>query len=259
MNEKLIKEMFNASKLPTIDFGLNGISQQAQIMAGKLSISGVQPKLSVKIDKKANMLLVVTEGGEYILKPQTQAFPNVPENEQCCMDIAQEFGIEVPPHCLIPLKDKSLAYVIKRFDREKGAKINQEDFTQILGVSDKYKGSAEQIGRMLKEISSAPGYDAQLLFDRIVLNFMLGNGDAHLKNYAILHKKDGIRLSPAYDIVCSRLVIPHEDESAISINGKKNRLLKEDFDKLAEYLNVPAKVRYESFKKKFNVMKRIIT
>ena len=259
MSEKFLKKMFNSSKLPIIDFGLADILQQAQKLVGKLSISGVQPKLSVKLDKKQNMLIVAGEGGAYILKPQTATFPHIPENEQCCMDIAREFGIEVPPHCLIPLKDKSLAYVVKRFDREKGTKIHQEDFAQILEANDKYGGSVEQIGRKLKEISAAPGYDAQLLFERVVLNFILANGDAHLKNYSISYKQGGIRLTPAYDIVCSRLVIPDEqEESAINIDGKKNRFSRADFDKLAEYLNVPIKVRYEKFDGKFEIMRKLI-
>ncbi len=260
MNEKFLKEMFNSSQWPNIDFGLAGISLQAQKLAGKLSISGVQPKLSVKLDKKQNILIVVNEGGAYILKPQTSTFAHIPENEQCCMDIAQELNIKVPLHCLIPLKDKSLAYVVKRFDREKGTKIHQEDFAQVLEANDKYKGSVEQIGRKLKEISTAPGYDVQLLFERVVLYFILGNGDAHLKNYSMSYKGDERRLSPAYDIVCSRLAIPEEkDESAININGKKNRLLKEDFEKLAEHLHVPMKVRYENFAGKFDTMKRAIS
>jgi len=250
--------MFNSSKLPTIDFGLADITQKAQKLAGKLSISGIQPKLSVKLDKKSGRLLVVAEGGEYILKPQTPTFKNIPENEQCCMDIASELDIEVPLHCLIPLKDGSLAYVVKRFDREKEAKIHQEDFAQILEQNDKYRGSAEQIGRRLKEVSSAPGYDIQLLFERVVLNFILGNGDAHLKNYSISYKGDDIRLTPAYDIVCSKLVIPEEEDSALTINGKKNNLKRSDFDRLAEYLDVPVKIRYEKFENKFDMMKKII-
>ena len=259
MDEKFFKEMFNSSQLPIIDFNLEDISQQAQKLAGKLSISGVQPKLSVKLDTKNNMLIPVAKEGEYILKPQTSTFPNIPENEQCCMDIAAELKIDIPLHCLIPLKDMSLAYVVKRFDRKKGVKIHQEDFGQILGLSDKYKGSVEQVGRTLKEISSAPGYDTQLLFERVVLSFILGNGDAHLKNYSISYKdKETIRLSPAYDIVCSKLVIPNEEDSAITINGKKNQLQGEDFDKVAEYLNIPIKVRYEKFEKKFDIMRKII-
>ena len=259
MSKQFLKEMFNSSKWPVIDFDLKNISQEAQKLSGKLSISGVQPKLSVKLDKKQNMLISVAEGGEYILKPQTPTFPNIPENEQCCMDIAEKLNIDVPLHCLIPLKDKSFAYVVKRFDREKGVKIHQEDFTQILEQANKYKGSVEQIGRRLKEISSAPGYDAQLLFERVVLSFILGNGDGHLKNYSISYRdKDNIRLAPAYDIVCSKLVILTEEDSAITINGKKNKLQREDFDKVAEYLYIPMKVRYEKFKKKFNSMKKII-
>ncbi len=251
--------MFNSSKLPKIDFGLADILQQAQKLVGKLSISGVQPKLSVKLDKKQNLLIVVSQGGEYILKPQTSTFAHIPENEQCCMDMAQELGIDAPPHCLIPLKDKSLAYVVQRFDREKGDKIHQEDFAQILEANDKYRGSVEQIGHKLKEISSAPGYDAQLLFERVVFNFIIANGDAHLKNYSISYKGGNIRLTPVYDIVCSRLVIPDEQgESAININGKKDRLSRADFDKLAEYLNMPIKVRYEKFAGKFEIMKKFI-
>ncbi len=259
MNKTFIKKMFNSSKLPTIDFNLEEISQKAQKLTGKLSISGVQPKLSVKLDKKQNMLIPIAEGGEYILKPQIQTFLNIPENEQCCMDIAEELNADIPLHCLIHLKDKSLAYVVKRFDREKGIKIHQEDFAQLLEQTDKYKGSAEQIGQRLKEISSAPGYDTQLFFERVVLSFILGNGDAHLKNYSVSYKnKDDIRLAPAYDLVCSKLVISDEEDSAITINGKKNKLQIEDFDNLAEYLNVPLKIRYEKFEKKFDVIKKIM-
>ncbi|MFH1846997.1 MAG: HipA domain-containing protein [Candidatus Omnitrophota bacterium] len=259
MNKFFLKNMFNISKCPVIDFNLGDISQKAQKLTNKLSISGVQPKLSVKLDKKQNMLIPVAEGGEYILKPQTSTFPNIPENEQCCMNIAKELGVDVPLNCLIPLKDKSWAYIVKRFDREKDVKIHQEDFAQILGESDKYKGSVEQIGRKLKEVSSAPGYDCQLFFERVVLNFILGNGDGHLKNYSISYiDKDNVRLAPAYDIVCSKLVIFDEEDSALTINGKKNKLQREDFDDFAEYLNVPVKIRYEKFENKFNVIETII-
>ena len=259
MPDKLPKNMFNSTRWPVIDFTLAEVSRQAQKLAGKLSISGVQPKLSLKLDRKQNVLIPVAKGGEYILKPQTSSFPNIPENENCCMDIAEDLTMDVPPHCLMPLKDNSLAYLIKRFDRAKGLKIHQEDFAQILAQTDKYKGSVEQIGRRLKEISSAPGYDVQILFERVVLNFILGNGDAHLKNYSISYREvDVIRLSPVYDIVCSKLVIADEEDSAIAINGKKNKLQREDFDKLAEYFNIPMKVRYEKFENKFERIRHII-
>ena len=259
ISDKRIKEMFNTSELPSLGFSLEDVSQKAQKSAGKLSISGVQPKLSMKLDRKNNSLISVAEGGEYILKPQTAPFPNIPENEQCCMDMASELEIDVPPHCLLRLKDGSWAYIVKRFDRESGAKIHQEDFFQILDSGDKYRGSVEQIGRKIKGLSTAPGYDAQLFFERVVFNFIIGNGDAHLKNYSIAYKNsDNIRLTPAYDIVCSKLVITEEEDSALTINGKKNGLKRDDFDKLAEYLNVPIKIRYDKFDKSFALMETAI-
>lgn len=257
MDKKSLKKIFGTSQCPVIDFGLRDVPQQAQMMAGKSSISGVQPKLFVDFDKKKNTL-IRADDGEYILKPQTPSFLNVPENEQCCMDIAEEIGIDVPPHCLVSLKDKSLAYVVKRFDRQNGEKINQEDFYQILGPKDKYIGSVEQIGRKLKEISSVPGLDVQLFFERVVFYFLIGNGDTHFKNYSIAHRDDGqIRLTPAYDIVCSRLVTK-DDESALAINGKNNNLQRKDFDVWANHFNIPIKVRYEKFEKKFDMMEKII-
>lgn len=259
MDKKFIKKMFNASELPIIDFGLQDVSQKAQQMTGKLSISGVQPKLSMILDKKSNSLIAVAEGGEYILKPQTATYPHIPENEQCCMDIAEALEINVPLHCLLFLKDKSLAYIVKRFDRESGVKIHQEDFIQILESRDKYIGSIEQIGRKLKEISSAPGYDVQLFFEKVVFNFIIGNGDAHLKNFSIAYKdKETIRLTPAYDIVCSELVINNGEDSALSINGKNKQLKREDFDKLAEYFSIPIKIRFEKFQNKLDLMESII-
>ena len=257
MDKKSLKETFGTDQCPVVDFGLKDMPEQAEKMAGKSSISGVQPKIYVNFDKKKN-ILIRADDGEYILKSQSLRFPNVPENEQCCMDIADEVGIDVPPHCLLPLKDKSLAYVVKRFDRKGSEKINQEDFFQILGPKDKYIGSVEQIGKKLKEISSVPGLDVQLFFERVVFYFIIGNGDAHFKNYSITHRDDGqIRLTPAYDIVCSRLVTK-DDESALTINAKNNRLKRKNFDILAEHFKIPKKVRYEKSENKFEMMQGII-
>ncbi len=252
--------MFGGRKGPIVRLSLPEISLKAQDMVGKLSISGVQPKISVKFDKKSGELVPVSKEGEYILKPQPQTFPHLPENEQCCMDIAEVLGIDVPEHCLLPLSDGTLVYVVKRFDRQGTEKVHQEDFSQILG-KDKYDSSVEQIGHKLKEISSVPGLDGQLFFERVVLNFLIGNADAHLKNYSVSYgQKMKIRLSPAYDIVSSRLAIPGElEESALTVNGKKNRLAREDFETLARYLKVPVGVRYDKFIKKQGQIKDLIS
>jgi len=251
--------MFNMPDWPKIDFNLSEVSLEAQELTGKLSISGVQPKLSVKLDRKKNMLVSVAKGGEYILKPQTATYSNIPENEQCCMDIAETFGISVPEHCILPLKDNSLAYVVKRYDRNKGQKYHQEDFQQILEKDDKYVGSVEEICRKLNVVSAVPGLDTQLLYEMVVLSFLLGNGDAHFKNYSMITYNDvDRRLAPAYDIVCSKLVIPKGKDSALTINGKQNNLKRKDFDIFADYCKIPEKIRYEKFDRKFGLMKKII-
>jgi len=251
-NERLLwRKVFGIDREPFIDLTLAGVSLKAQEMVGKMSISGVQPKLSVKLaDRAGNPHLEVTgEGGQYILKPQVQAFANLPENEDLCMTIAEDLGIDAPAHCLVHLKDKSLAYVVKRFDREGCRKIHQEDFAQILGKENKYDGSVEEIGRSLKAVSEVPGLDVQLFFERVVFNFLIGNGDAHVKNYSVIYNEEGLaRLAPAYDLVCSRIVIPEEaDESALTIQGKKSRIKRKDMELLAEYLGIPEKIRFAKF------------
>ena len=258
MDSKFLKEMFGTNQLPRISLALQDIPLKAQDMAGKMSISGVQPKLSLKLDKKLGELVVAPTGGTYIFKPQISAFPHIPENENCCMDIAGALAIHVPPHCLLALKDGTFAYIVKRFDRRGGKKIHQEDFYQILEKTDKYLGSLEQIGKKLKEVSAVPGLDVQLFFERVVLSFLLGNGDAHFKNFSISYQDEGVRLSPAYDIVSSKLVIPKEEDSALTINGKKNNLTHHDFATLAESLKIPQKVRYEKFSGKAAFIKQLI-
>ncbi len=259
MDLKSLKELFGTSELPKISFSLEDIPLKAQDMADeRLSISGVQPKLSLRLDKTSKELVIAPAGGEYIFKPQTPAFPHIPENENCCMDIAEAFGIEVPPHCLLTLKGGTLGYIVKRFDRQGEEKIHQEDFYQILEKTDKYLGSLEQIGKKLKEISVVPGLDVQLFFERIVLNFILGNGDAHFKNFSVSHRPDGVRLSPAYDIVSSKLVLPKEEDSALTLNGKKNSITRNDFDAFAGNLKIPQKIRYEKFAGKAGLIKQFI-
>jgi serine/threonine-protein kinase HipA len=245
--------------LPRINLSLKDIPLKGQEMVGKMSISGVQPKLSVKLDRRAGEFVITGEGGEYILKPQLQQFPNIPENESCCMDIAESLGIEVPPQCLVPLSDGTLAYMVKRFDRFGTVKIHQEDFSQILGKKDKYLGSLERIGNKLKDLSAVPGLDGQFFFERVVLNFLIGNGDAHFKNFSVLYREqEGTRLSPAYDIVCSKLVIPGEEDCALTLNGKKNNLARKDFDSLADLLEIPQRVRYEKFEGKEKAIKELV-
>ena len=243
-----LKALFGSPILPEITLKLFDVSLEAQKMAGKISISGVQPKLVLSLDKKC--LVSNPSGGLFIMKPQTGAFRNLPENENACMNIAGRLGIAVPPHGLFALADGTWAYIVRRFDRISPAERKRcEDFSQILGL-DKYAGSIEQVGRKILELSEFPGIDAQLLFERVLLNFLLGNGDAHLKNYSILEDDRGyLRLSPAYDIVCSKLVIPDEEDLALAINGKRNRIGRIDFEVLSDYLRIPDKASADIFRR----------
>jgi serine/threonine-protein kinase HipA len=227
-----------------VPFRAADVAREAQKMVGRMSISGVQPKLSVIHDQRKHQVSVVERGGLYILKPPTERFESIPENENLCMNVASTYGIEVPPHGLLPLMDGKLAYLVRRFDRlEDGSKLQQEDFQQLLQRDDKYDGSYERIANFIKGHSSVPGLDLIRLFERALLFYVLGNGDAHLKNFSFLRSEEiGYQLAPAYDIVNSRLVLPEErEEVCLSLQGKKNRLSGGDFFGLAEHFGLTRK------------------
>jgi serine/threonine-protein kinase HipA len=243
-HKKCSRQLFGTDQPPNVPFKSTDVAAEAQKMVGRMSISGVQPKLSTVHDRKQRELTVVDRGGLFILKPPTDRFEFLPENENLCMNIADTYGIEVPPHGLLPLADGKLAYVVKRFDRrDDGSKLQQEDFQQLLQEEDKYQGSYERIANFIKKHSNAPGLDLVKLFERALLFFVLGNGDAHLKNFSFLKKEEvGYSLSPAYDIVNSRLVIPEEkEEMCLSLHGKRNNISKKDFQGLAEHLGLKIK------------------
>ncbi len=237
-------KLFGTTWPPKVPFGTTDIAGEAQKMVGRMSISGVQPKLSMIHDSRKHLLTVVEKKGGYILKPPTERFESLPENENLCMCIASAYGIAVPSHGLLPLLDDRFAYLVKRFDRlEDGSKLQQEDFQQLLQTNDKYDGSYERIANVIKKYSNVPGLDLVNLFERALLNYVLGNGDAHLKNFSLIKEENiGYHLSPAYDIVNSRLVLPDErEEICLSLQGKKNRFSRENFIKLAEHFGLNKK------------------
>ena len=252
-----LRRLFGIPTLPAIELKQSDVLTKAQEMAGKLSISGVQPKLSMS--REGSHLLPVVEGGQFILKPQTEQFPELPQNENLCMNVAGLMAINIPPHGLFNLQDDVPTYLVRRFDRTKnGGKLRCEDFVQILGENDKYSGSLEQIGEKLREVSSVPGLDIQLFFERVLLNFLLGNGDAHLKNFSMLETDAGeLRLSPAYDIVCSKAVLPKEMDCALTLNGKQNKIGRQDFEQLGNGLKIPPKITsgiFDRFQQGYPIM-----
>jgi len=230
-------KLFGTENPPVVRFSTPEIVNEAQKMVGKISVSGVQPKLFVAYDRKTCQLIVVEKGGEYILKPQTERFPMLPENENLCMNIASRCGTDAPAHGLISLADGRFAYLVKRFDRtDEGFKFQQEDFQQLLENDDKYDGSYERMANIIRKHSCNPAADLLKLYERAILFFVLGNGDAHLKNFSLIRTRSaGYGLSPAYDIVSSRLVLSEErEEMCLSIQGKRNRLSRRDFIRLSQ-------------------------
>ncbi len=241
---KTLRTMFGKPIRPTIPISLTEISVEAQKLAGKLSISGVQPKLSMRLE--GHQLVPVAHDGQYILKPQTQDFAELPQNEYLCMQMGRRFGLNTAPCLLLELSDGSPAYVVKRFDRFKiGRRIEKlacEDMHQIIGGPSKYAGSHEHIARMIKQHCRFAPLELQRLFEMTIFNFAIGNGDAHQKNFSLLtSKEDIVALSPSYDLVSSRLVIPEErEELALTLNGRRNRLQRTDFMALADNVGIAA-------------------
>ncbi len=241
---KQLRAVFGKPVEPRIRLNLSEVSLIAQQSAGKLSISGVQPKLSVRLD--GDELVAAPTGGRFILKPQTSTFPQLPENEYLCMQMAEECGIRTASNILLPLADGAWAYIVRRFDRT-GAdqKVPCEDMAQILD-KPKYNGSYEQIGRAMRQHCTFPDLDVQYLFERVLYCFVTGNGDAHLKNFSLLTQKDTVALSPAYDMVSSRIVIHEEDEElALTLDGRKNRITRRNLLTFAATLGVPTQLAEE--------------
>jgi serine/threonine-protein kinase HipA len=129
------KKLFGTSALPAIDFDLQQLEELARqnIILSK-AVTGVQPKLSINVEKHRNepsRLTIVGLHGDFILKPPTSQFRELPENEDITMHLAELVKIKTASHGLIRLKSGELAYITKRFDRNKGVKIAVEDFCQL--------------------------------------------------------------------------------------------------------------------------------
>ncbi len=240
-----LRRLFNVPWLPSIPFGLADFpSQVSQAIAlHPMSISGVQKKASVALNPKSRQLEIVSIGGTHILKPENELYPQIPQVENLCMNMAECAGIEVPAHGIFSMKGQSFCYIVRRFDRlPDGTKTGQEDLQQILGATDKYKGSLESIGKKLLHHTANPGLEVISFYERVVFCFLIGNGDMHLKNWSLTEPQDKQnRLTPAYDLLCTNLYIPGEVESALTLQGKNNRLDRGDFEGLAKDLTIDEK------------------
>ena len=254
-HEKCSKRFFGTAVPPKLELDNQLLRDLAdQTINERIAITGVQPKLSVTLEKSKenNRLTIVGLWGEYILKPQHERFPMMPETEDLTMHLASLFRIQVCEHTLLRASDGSLAYLAKRFDRAKGKKVHMEDFCQLSEflTESKYKGSYEKIGKLILKYCTNTGLDALNYFELVLFSYLTGNNDMHLKNFAVLHQDNGIYLSPAFDLLNVNLVNPADDEElALTLNGKKKRLRLKDFRVLGTSLQIPERAIENSFKK----------
>jgi serine/threonine-protein kinase HipA len=198
------------------------------------SISGAQVKMQMQVVDK--QLAICSSGGDYILKPSPQAFPQTAENEHLCMQIARALKFETPPIALLNFTDNVPVFAIKRFDRNRihshsnshlkeqeleQKKIHQEDLMQAMGLAkktsnSKYEYSYQQV--LFDLITIAKGLHlAAEFFKRLVFAYLIGNDDLHLKNISLFYTENGIRLTPLYDYLCTSLYGANGSVMALSM------------------------------------------
>lgn len=251
------KKFFGTKEIPSLDYTLKEIDSLAsQVIEEQTSLTGVQPKLSLHLNKYegSQRLTIVGLWGGFIMKPQTEMYPQLPEVEDLTMHLAEVAKIDVVPHTLMRMADDSLCYVTRRIDRtSKGEKIPMEDFCQLTErqTEYKYKSSYEAIGKAIQRYSSVPKMDLTIFMEVILFSWIVGNNDMHLKNFSLYEPKEGkIRLTPAYDMVNAAIVNPRDkEELALTLNGKKSNIKADDFIKVAATLGFPENIMPKLFTK----------
>lgn len=263
------KKFFGSQIPPLVDLDMKRIRELAVESLGKsISLPGVQPKLSLDFKKekgKESRLTIVGLWGRFILKPPFEDYPEMPELEDLTMQMSKLPNINTADHSLIKLSSGELAYISKRFDRTKNLKFHVEDMAQLTETltENKYRGSMERIGKVILKYSSYPGIDAIRFFELTLFSFITGNSDMHLKNFSLIRNEDyEIMLSPAYDLLSTKLLIPKDKEDlALTLNGKKNNFRKKDFDLFAAQLRINESALrniYEKFGSSFSQLFKLI-
>jgi len=237
--KKCLKELFNGKKVsPVLPFDppFKEESGLYTEFAKTMSISGVQIKYLLKLE--GENLNLTQQGGQYILKPVPSGpFKNLdqaPANEHLTMQIARQiFKISAPANAIIHFKDGSPAYLVKRFDLKsdarlpdgQGIKYQQEDLAQIAQLSEethgrdyKYDMSYEEIGNLIKQHIATHQVEMEKFFRLLLFNYTFSNGDAHVKNFSAMRTETGdYVLTPAYDLLCTKLHSPGENDMALTL------------------------------------------
>ena len=243
------RKFFGTADAPLLEYRREDLDAlAAQVIQAQTSLTGVQPKLSLNLHKHegSNRLTIVGLWGDFIFKPQTDTYPELPENEDLTMHMAEVARIKVVPHSLIRLADSTLGYITHRIDRtKKGEKIDMEDLCQLTlhPTEYKYKSSCEQIAKTIVAYSSMPKLDLVNFMQVLLFSFITGNNDMHLKNFSLFRPKKLYQLTPAYDLLNIAIVNPKDkEELALTLNGKKSRLKLSDFLKASATMGIEENV-----------------
>jgi serine/threonine-protein kinase HipA len=252
VHESCSKKIFGSAVPPELPYTEEDMLTLAeQVVKSRKTVTGVQPKLSLGIQKMKSgevnsRFTIIGLWGEYILKPPTKYYQNLPEIEDLTMHLAESVKIKTVPHSLIYLQSGELAYITKRIDREKGKKLHMEDMCQLTErlTEHKYRGSHEQIAKAILKYSVNPGLDVINFYEMVIFSFLTGNSDMHLKNFSLIkNSRSGYNLCPAYDMVASQLVVVGDDEElALTLNGKKKKLKYSDFATAMKSAGIEEKV-----------------
>ena len=227
---------FGTETAPIIEYSLDEMNALAKkVVERSVSVPGVQPKLSMSLlneDKTKSRLTVVGAlGGNYIFKPPSKDYAEMPANEHLTMKMANLFNIDVVPHSLIKLVSGELSYITKRIDRaEDGSKIHMIDMFQVTEAFDKYRGSMERIGKAIEAYTDNTLLDKLRFFEITLFSYLTANNDMHLKNFSMIKTSYGWALSPAYDLLNTTIVNPEDtEELALTITGKKKKITRQNF------------------------------
>ena len=247
-HEQCSLDFFGTKQQPVFEHSLKQMSELAKnVVERSVAVPGVQPKLSLSIvndtiqdGNKGRLTVVGALGGNYIFKPPSNQFAEMPENEHLTMRIAESFGIKTVKSSLIRLQSGELSYITKRIDRtDTGEKIHMLDMFQITEAFDKYKSSMEKIGKALNDYSDNTLLDKLNFFELAIFSFITGNNDMHLKNFSMIHIADTWTLAPAYDLLNVAIVNPEDtEELALTLEGKKKKLKWEHFERLGRNLEL---------------------
>ena len=251
------RKFFGSATAPTLDYTREEMDElAARVIQSQTTLTGVQPKLSLNLDKHrdSRKLTIVGLWGGYIFKPQTERFQQLPENEDLTMHLAEIAKIRTVPHTLIRMKDGSIGYLTRRIDRtDGGGKIPMEDMCQLTErqTEHKYRSSYEQIGKAIRKYSAQPQLDTVDFLELVYFSWLTGNNDMHLKNFSLYSPEGSPVLTPAYDLLNAAVSNPDDDEElALTLNGKKKRINDADFLAAFRTLGVP-EIVFERLKSKY--------